>query len=77
VAFTVQASGAQNVSFEVFTSALRKIMGTTLSYYPGEVFKWDLRDRFGVPVASGVYYLRVHVDGPQATTRVLKVLVIR
>ncbi len=41
------------------------------------VVQWDLRDKMGVQVSDGLYYVRVHVTGRLDAVKIFKVLVLR
>ncbi len=78
VAIPVQAPVGSSVEWSVFTTAFRKILdipqpiaGTSV------VLSWDLNDNWGVPVANGLYFIRVQVTGPVKISKILKVLVFR
>lgn len=55
----------------VYTPAFRKIFEGTAEPTGKAVFHWDLRDRFGTPVANGLYYLRIRVGYSVWTYKVL------
>jgi len=62
---------------DIFTLAFRKISTQTTQVYGSQTLQWDLRDVAGVQVANGLYYVRIHVEGTQSTTKILKVLILR
>ncbi|HVZ81877.1 MAG TPA: glycosyl hydrolase family 8 [bacterium] len=66
------------VQWDVFTAAFRKIRsGSTLSSNSAQV-RWDLLDREGKRVSSGIYYLRVVVEGSGGRkVSIKKVLVLQ
>jgi len=39
--------------------------------------QWDLRDKLGINVADGLYYVRIQVTGRQDAVKIFKVLVLR
>jgi hypothetical protein len=65
------------VTLDVFTVAFRKIAEQTYPVSLYTTLTWDAQDNWGKPVASGLYYLRVQVNGPQPVTKIFKVLVLR
>lgn len=65
------------MEWSVFTAAFRKVVGGSVSINETGMIQWNLRDRMGEPVSSGLYYLRVEVVGKQSLTKILKVLVLR
>ncbi|HVZ81885.1 MAG TPA: GH116 family glycosyl hydrolase [bacterium] len=73
----VQGPGLLNVHWSVFTTAFRKVRdGNAMIYGKGDVY-WDLKDRSGVPVAKGLYYLRVEAgSGTGAAKKTFKVLLL-
>jgi flagellar hook assembly protein FlgD len=56
---------------DVFDAGGRRVRGIPVGFRSaGEhVLRWDGRDGAGQPVATGVYFLRVGVDGKQLTRR--------
>jgi hypothetical protein len=73
----IETTGQSSVRWSVFTLSFRKIVGGELSVNGEGKIQWDLLDRMGSPVADGLYYLKVEVNGPQDMVKVLKVLVVR
>ncbi len=66
------------IHMEVFTTAFRKV--SEHDYNPSGVTTtvlWDLNDRMGIPVANGLYYVRIRVTGGSTFSTVLKVLVLK
>lgn len=74
----VQAPNGSSAQWDVFTTSFRKIFSASAAI-PGNAatLAWDLRDESNVPVANGLYYIRVRVNGLISSTQILKVLVIR
>lgn len=73
----IDVSKPSTVQWSVFTQAFRKIRsGETFIDQTGTI-QWDLRDDQGMPVADGLYFIRVKVTGGQTTVKIFKVLVIR
>jgi len=71
--------GTSTVKYTIYTLAFRKIVWGTpyLQDSTGAKIKWNLQDNYGSKVADGLYYVRVDVIGPQNSTRIFKVLVLR
>lgn len=67
--------GLGDVRVEIFTIAFRKVQDETFWNVPsGKPVTVELTDRRGAPLADGVYYIVVTVDGHRSTG---KLLVIR
>jgi hypothetical protein len=64
------------VKWKVFTVALRKIFEDNLQVTSTDTLIWNLKDRWGTPVANGLYFLKVDIEGSQPMTKILKVIVI-
>lgn len=65
-------SGQQNVEVEIFTSAFRKVQDSTFySVASGLAVTVELTDRWGRPLANGLYYVVVVVNGKQSVTKLL------
>ena len=77
MSFNVSVPGESTVTMDVFTLAFRKIISQTTHIYGDQTFQWDLKDVSGVQVADGLYYVRIHVSGPQSATKILKVMILR
>jgi flagellar hook assembly protein FlgD len=77
MSFNVSVPGESTVTMDVFTLAFRKIISQTTHIYGDQTFQWDLKDVSGVQVADGLYYVRIHVSGPQSSTKILKVMILR
>ncbi len=77
VYFDVQTPGNAVLSFDIFTTAFRKIGGGSSPISGKVTLSWNLRDQEDLPVANGLYYLRVRVKGSQSFSQILKVLVLR
>jgi hypothetical protein len=56
---------AVEIGIQIFTSAFRKVNETKLMQVPAGVtdFSLNLADRWGKPLANGLYYVVVTVDG--------------
>jgi len=77
VTILVEVPGSAEIKWSVFTTAFRKVVGGEISVNNRGTVVWDLKDKNGAPVADGIYYVRVEVDGSQPTVKIFKVLVIR
>lgn len=77
VSFDVRAPGDSTVTWDVFTTAFRKIADGTQAISGSGTLTWKLIDNWGNPAARGLYYIRVKVTGVQTATKILKVLVLR
>jgi hypothetical protein len=68
-------SGSENVQVEIFTIAFRKVQEETFPNVPaGAAVTIDLKDRWGRPLANGLYYVVVIIDGKHY---VAKLIVLR
>ena len=57
-------AGASDIRVEIFTTAFRKVWEETFSNAPpGIAIRVELKDKRGIPLADGLYYLVVTVDG--------------
>lgn len=84
-------SGNGTITMDVFTIAFRKIVDHSFGIANGSVpgstgntttIQWDLKDKFNVPAADGLYYVRVHVVGGSGsgipeTVKIFKVLILK
>ncbi len=83
VEIDVTTLGAASIEMDVFTTGFRKIAERSFNPPAGNplgtvtAVQWDLRDRFGMSVANGLYYVRVQVKGRYDASRIFKVLVLR
>lgn len=77
ITFNVQVPSQSTVTVDVFTLAFRKISSQTKAITGLQPFQWDLKDVSGVQVSNGLYYVRIHVEGVQSSTKILKVLILR
>jgi hypothetical protein len=67
--------GVSNVEVEIFTTAFRKVQDETFpNVPPGVAVTVELKDKSGVPLADGLYYVIVIVDGHRS---IAKLLVLR
>jgi hypothetical protein len=68
-------AGFSNVRVEIFTTAFRKLQDMTFFNIPsGQAVDITLADRFGSPLANGVYYIVVTTSRGRA---IGKLMVIR
>jgi hypothetical protein len=84
VEIDVTTPGSATIQMEVFTTAFRKISEHTFMAGGGNgplgtvtAVQWDIRDKMGMNVADGLYYVRVQVIGRQDAVKIFKVLVLR
>ena len=74
----LQVPTGSTVTLDVFTTAFRMVAWSSQTLSGNSVLSWDLRDQWGMGVASGLYYLRVRVVSEGIpTTQILKVIVLR
>ncbi len=65
-------SGNQTVEVEIFTSAFRRVQTETFFNVPtGTAVTLNLRDRWGRPLANGLYYVVVIVNGHRSVAKLL------
>jgi len=65
-------TGTEDVRVEIFTTAFRRVQDTTFPNQPGEVaVSLKLTDRFGAPLANGLYYVVVIIDGHRSIAKLL------
>lgn len=65
-------NGLQAVRVEVFTLSFRKVLDTTFTAVPaGTAVSITLEDRWGHPLADGLYYVVVTVNGKHFTAKLL------
>ena len=78
VSIPVTAPTGSTATWTVYTLGFRKIYGQSQPI-PGNygILSWDLLDNWGVPVANGLYYIRVQVAGQDSGKKIVKVLVLR
>ena len=68
-------NGTADVEVEIFTTAFRKVQDKTFSSVPsGTAVAMGLEDMWGTPLADGLYYVVVKVEGKRS---VAKLLVLR
>ncbi len=73
-----QGPTGSSLVWDVFTTAFRKVAGGTQSFGGNSTLNWDLTDRNGKPVSSGLYYIRVKGLTPStAINKVFKVIILR
>jgi hypothetical protein len=71
----VPLTSASNVRVQIFTTAFRMVQEETFQQVsPGEVITLTLTDKFGNPLANGLYYVVIEAQGKRWIT---KLLVIR
>jgi len=65
-------SGVSNVEVEIFTTGFRKVQEETFpNVPPGVAVTLQLTDKRGTPLANGLYYLVVIVDGQRSIAKLL------
>lgn len=65
-------SGAQDVRIEIFTLSFRRVLNETFPQVPeGTAVKVNLTDQWGHPLADGLYYVVVTVDGEHSVGKLL------
>jgi hypothetical protein len=73
-----QGPAGSSLAWDVFTTAFRKVAGSSQAFGGKTTVTWNLTDKAGNPVSSGLYYIRVKGSGgSSSTTRILKVIVLR
>ncbi len=78
VSINVQGPTGTTFTCDVYTTAFRKVDGFSQKVSGNGTLSWDLKDMDGIPVADGLYYLRVKaVAGGTTSVKILKVLVLR
>jgi hypothetical protein len=77
VSVNILTPGAATVDWAVLTTNFRKICEYSTTLTGSGTIHWDLRDRYGDPVANGLYYIRVKVSGSSPLERILKVMVLK
>jgi hypothetical protein len=65
------------MKWAVYTVAFRKIYEETRRVTSNGTVVWNLTDRWGKPVANGLYYIRVEISGSQPGKNILKLIVLR
>ena len=65
-------AGISNVRVEIFTSAFRKVQDKTFENIPsGQSVSISLTDRWGAPLASGIYYVVVTTSSGRSISKLL------
>jgi hypothetical protein len=65
-------SGMQDVRVEIFTLAFRRVLDESFaSVPPGVAVTVELKDNWGQPLADGLYYVVVTLDGKRSITKLL------
>lgn len=65
-------SGSQDVRIEVFTLSFRKVLDENeRGLAPGTAVKIELVDQWGHPLADGLYYVVVTINGKHSTAKLL------
>lgn len=65
-------SGLSDVRVEIFTTAFRKVQDETFpNVPPGVAVEVELKDKWGNPLADGLYYLVLLVDGSRSIGKLM------
>ena len=65
-------TGSQDVRVEILTSNFRKVEDRTFLQVPsGMAVTVELKDRWGSPLADGLYYVVVKVDGGRFISKLM------
>jgi hypothetical protein len=77
VHWDVQGPPGTTVTWDVFTTAFRKVAGGSQGVSGNATLSWNLTDKAGNRVSDGLYYLRVKaVVGQVSTAKILKLIVL-
>jgi hypothetical protein len=72
VLLSVPLTGTADVQIQVYTSAFRRVNSLSFTNVtPGTPLPIPLTDRFGNPLANGVYYLVVQAQGKHWVIKLL------
>jgi hypothetical protein len=63
--------GTQDVHIQIFTASFRKVVDVHRTLPSGIPITVDLKDSWGHPLADGLYYVFVSVDGKRSFTKLL------
>ncbi len=78
VSLDFQSPPGANLIWDVFTIAFRKVMEGSQPLSGKTFLSWDLKDKDGIPVSDGLYYIRVKaIVGNSQTIKIFKVLIVR
>jgi hypothetical protein len=62
----------EDVRVEIFTGAFRRVQDRTFYNQPGGVaVTIELKDKWGAPLANGLYYVVVVIDGHRSIAKLL------
>jgi hypothetical protein len=65
-------TNAQVLKIQIFTSAFRKVLENDQPQpLPGVGVYLELKDKTGVPLADGLYYILCDLDGRRSVTKLL------
>jgi hypothetical protein len=64
-------TGTRDVHIVIFTASFRKVLDIHRTLAGGEVAVVDLKDSWGHPLADGLYYVFVFVDGHRSVSKLL------
>lgn len=78
VCFNVQAQGNCTVTYDVFTTAYKKVATHSVPVSCNTTLSWDCADKAGGACSNGLYYIRVTVNSAgSAASQIIKVLILR
>jgi hypothetical protein len=78
IEFQITVPFNSTVKYTVYTLAFRKVAWSQPTPASNSVtLTWNLEDNYGTRVSDGLYYVRIDVSGPQNSTKIFKVLVLR
>jgi len=63
--------GVEDVHIVIFTAAFRKVLDIHRTLPSGTPATVELKDAWGHPLADGLYYVLVSVDGKRSFTKLL------
>ncbi len=70
--------GSHTIQLDVFTTSFRKVVDHTIKFTGvTTTIQWDLKDRMGVAVSDGLYYVRITVTGTGNSMKILKVMILK
>jgi hypothetical protein len=74
----IQAPGNATATWDVFTTAFRKVAWNSQALPANGLLTWDLKDGKGGRVANGLYYIRLNIAaGQTSATKILKVIILQ
>jgi hypothetical protein len=64
-------TGTQDIHIAIFTASFRKVVDLHRTLPSGVPVTVDLKDSWGHPLANGLYYVFVTVNGQHSVTKLL------